>query len=143
MKHAFYLLLPLTVAAILTVPMSSQTVVPNPPVTVEAVPGAAAPKKKATHELREFAIGDLENLRLNAFHGNLQFTAGGVEYVYYPRKEPNSTPGEDVIACTAVLGELRNAIKLTVGVRVDPPELPADRKKVTVSEFSISLPKLR
>lgn len=96
-----------------------------------------------TYEVRKFATADLTNIRLNVVSGHIVFTAADIDYVYYPRSNEHTTPAGDVTACLAVLAELRKAEAFEVQVPVRLPDMPADRKRITVSELTIPIGKLK
>jgi hypothetical protein len=93
-------------------------------------------------EDRKFAKNDFENVRFNTVAGTIQFTVAGVEYTYNPRWDsPEPRTGAAVLACAAVLEQLRRAqsVVVKVPIRVD---MPADRKQVTVWELVIPITNL-
>ena len=113
--------------------------------TENAAPAAEPdkPRPKTTFESRKLATSDISNIRLNVVSGHIVFTAAGIDYVYYPRTNEHTTSATDVSACIAVLAELRKTEAFEVQVPILLPDLPADRKRITVSELTIPIDKLK
>ena len=124
---------------------------PNPRRQIRniAAPNAAPaaepdkPQPKTTFESRKLATSDISNIRLNAVYGQIVFTAAGIDYVYYPHSNDHSTSATNVSACIALLAELRKTEVFEVQIPILLPDLPPDRKQITVTELTILIDKLK
>ena len=124
-------------------PNAAPAAEPDKPHNIAAPNAApAAEPDKPQFESRKLATSDISNIRLNVVSGHIVFTAAGIDYVYYPRTNDHTTPATDVSACIAVLAELRKTKAFEVQVPIRP-DLPADRKRITVSELTIPIDKLK
>jgi hypothetical protein len=131
----------LTIVIVLfTTPLSAEPDALQKPIRI--VPDAER-REPITYEIRELATHDFTNIQLNAVSGNISFTVGDVEYVYYPRTKEHSTPAADTVACIAVLGELRKTDGIKVRVAVRESDLPADRKRINLTELIIPIAPLK
>jgi hypothetical protein len=139
MRSITFVLLP-AVLALLTVPLSAEPDALQKP--IRTIPDSER-REPITYETRDLATHDFTNIQLNAVSGNISFSVGDVEYVYYPRTKEHSTPAADTLACIAVLAELRKTDGIKVRVAVRQADLPADRKRVALAELIIPIAPLK
>ena len=142
MRYAPLILLP-AVFALITVPLLAEPDPSQKRLRVLPERASSPPREPIIYESRDLATREFTNILLNAVSGNLTFSVGDVEYVYYPRTNENSTPAADTTACIAVLAELRKTDVVTVRVAVRQPDLPPDRKRVALAELIIPITPLK
>ena len=138
MRYTPLLVLP-AILALIPMPLLAEPDPSQKRVRVLPERGPSAAREPIIYESRDLATRDFTNILLNAVSGNLTFTVGDVEYMYYPRTNENSNPAADTTACIAVLAELRKADVVTVRVAVRQPDLPPDRKHVALAELIIPI----